>query len=139
MSTIQRLETTFGVLAVVWGTLCLVFVFFGPLYHSSSGGTASIVQDGLSPITLIFFTILFLALLGIAIGAAIHSRRGGIGWGLLLWISTGIAGAIIVLTILSVGIFFFPSVLLALLACALSLSQFIQRHFSPAYEPQTRE
>ena len=129
MSTIQRLEATFGLLAVLCGTLSLTFVLLGPLYHSSNGGTASLVQTGVSSITLIIFTILFLALIGIAIGAVIHGRTDRIGWGLVLWVSTAVAGAIMILAILSVGIFFFPSILLGLLACMLSLNTFIQQRF----------
>lgn len=121
MNNIRRLEAIFGVLTVLFGFLSLAFSLFGPVYRDSNGGTSSLVDNGLSSVTRIAFGILLLGLFGTGIGSILHSRTERKDWQILLWVSAVITGACMGVALLSVGIFFLPSVICACVAGALSL------------------
>jgi hypothetical protein len=132
MARFPRLEAISGVATGALGLGTLGAVLFAPLgtqsgcssISSSDGVTQtecsttsmSIVQaQGLE--TLLPAIILFAApLIGIAVFALLHSRVQGRGRGslVLLWISVALLCVATVLAILSIGIFFAPTVLLAL-------------------------
>ena len=135
-AAIRKLEAACGVGAALVGCLVLAFTLFGPTYsfQSCSGysndssnmnscqtGTANLLQVGIQPITIVALSILSLGLIGIAVSAVVHSRTGGSGWRIVLWVSTA---AIVILTFLtgfSIGLFLLPGTLFALLASALAL------------------
>jgi hypothetical protein len=130
MAWSRRIEAICGVAAGALGVITLGAVLFAPLGTQSRCSSAlspdgvtqtdcsttsmSIVQaQGLE--ILLPAIILFAApLIGIAVFALLHSLgRGGL---VLLWISVAALCVAMVLAILSIGIFFAPSALLALLA-----------------------
>src|SRR6202140_4317697 len=100
MRNLRRFEAACGLGAALVGCLVLAFTLFGPLYsfHSCSGngtdvsscqsGTANLLQVGIQPITLVALCILLLGLIGVAVSAVVHSRTGGSGWRIVLWVST---------------------------------------------------
>jgi hypothetical protein len=132
MTTRQRIEAWSGLLSLIFGILGMGYAIFGPIYQyasstispggqsSSTSGTASLLQVGIQPITLIIFCILLLALFAAAIAALSHSRTRGWGWLIILWLSTGVIAIITLLAIFSVGMFFLPALLLALIASIIS-------------------
>lgn len=125
MGNLQRLEAACGLVAALLGFLGLAFALFGPVYRfaSSSGqsGTANLVQVRIQPSALIALCILSLGLIGEAVSAVVHSRTGGRGWRIVLWISTAVIVILTFLSLPSIGVFLLPSTLFALLASTFSL------------------
>ncbi|HZR38991.1 MAG TPA: hypothetical protein VFB12_02660 [Ktedonobacteraceae bacterium] len=134
MITRQRIEAWSGLLSLIFGILGLGYATFGPIYQYASGtigpggqsnstsgnNDASLWQVGIHPITLIIFCILLLAMFGVAIAALSYSRTQGRGWHIILWLSTIVITIITLLAIFSVGMFFLPALLLALIASIIS-------------------
>ena len=95
-------EAACGLVAALAGCLVLAFTLFGPSYsfESCSGngstisscqtGMTSLLQVGIQPTTLVAFCILLLGLIGVAVGAVVHSRTGGSGWRIVLWVATAV-------------------------------------------------
>ena len=125
MGNLQRLEAACGLLAALVGLLGLVYALFGPTYSFANSfgqsGTANLVQVGIQPITLIILGILVLGLIGVAAGAVVHSRTGGSGWRVVLWVSTIVLVILTFLSLLSIGVLLLPGTVFALLASARSL------------------
>jgi hypothetical protein len=130
MAWSRRLEVICGLAAGALGLLALGVALFAPL-GTMSGCTTSLAPDGVTRtdcstthmgiaqiqglVSLLPAIILIAApLIGIAVFAVRHS----VGRGSLvpLWISVAVLYVAMVLAILSIGIFFAPSALLALLA-----------------------
>jgi len=130
MAWSRRLEVISGGAAGALGLLALGVALVAPL-GTMSGCTTSLAPDGVTRtvcsttsvsiaqiqglVNLLPAIILFAApLIGIAVFAVRHS----VGRGSLvpLWISVAVLCVAMVLAILSIGIFFAPSALLALLA-----------------------
>jgi hypothetical protein len=130
MAWFRRIEAISGVAAGALGLVALGVALFAPL-GTQSGCTTSLAPDGSTQtdcsttsvsilqiqglVSLLPAIILFAApLIGIAVFALLHSLgRGSL---ILLWISVAVLCVAIFLAILSIGIFFAPSALLALLA-----------------------
>ena len=125
MSNLQRLEAACGLVAALLGFLGLAFALFGPVYRFESSygqsGTANLLQAGLQPSALIALCILSLGLIGVAVSAVVHSRMGGRGWRIVLWISAAVIVILMFLSLPSIGVLLLPSALFALLASTLSL------------------
>ena len=79
------------------------------------------LQVGIAPITIVALCILLMGLIGVAVSAVVHSRTGGSGWRIVLWVATAVIVSLTFLTLFSIGLFLLPSTLFALLASALSL------------------
>ncbi len=124
-ATIRKLEAACGLVVALFGCLGLAYALFGPVYRfeSSSGqsGTANMLQVGIQPSALIALCILVLGLLAVAVSAVVHSRTGGSGWRIVLWVVTAIIVIFTFITGFSIGLLLLPSTLFALLASALSL------------------
>jgi hypothetical protein len=137
MSGWQWAEMLCGLAAALAGLLALGFVLFGPSYSYASGGdtcdangvctstpevhgTESLLQVGISSVTLVFLAILVACLIGVAVGAARHSRTGAGIWRALLWASTILVLGFIFLAALSIGPLLIPAGLLALAAACVS-------------------
>jgi hypothetical protein len=124
MGNLQRLEAACGLLAALFGLLGLAYALFGPTYSfaNSSGqsGTANLVQVGIQPVTLIILGILVLGLIGVAVGAVLHSRTGSSGWRVVLWVSNIVLLILTFLSLLSIGVLLLPGTLFALLTSTLS-------------------
>ncbi len=115
------------------------YFLFAPLYNYTVGpvtsctqngicgstpgtqGTASLVQTGISPEAQFSLSILVLCLVGVAVGATLHSRSGASAWRSLLWIATILLLGFVVLGMLTIGLFIAPAALLALVAACASL------------------
>ena len=136
MRNLRRFEAACGLVAALVGCLVLAFTLFGPTYsfQSCSGysndssnmnscqtGTANLLQVGIQPITIVALCILLLGLIGIAVSAVVHSRTGGSGWRIALWVSTVVIVILTLLTVWSIGLYLLPSTLFALLASEFSL------------------
>ena len=123
--TIRTLEAACGLGAGLIGCLGLAYAVFGPVYRfeSSSGesGTENMVQVGIPPGALVALGILVLGLIAVAVSAMLHSRTGGGGWRIVLWVASMFLVIMTFLTGFSIGLFLLPSTLLALLASAFSL------------------
>jgi phosphoglycerol transferase MdoB-like AlkP superfamily enzyme len=119
------LEAACGLVAALLGFPGLAFALFGPVYRfeSSSGqsGTANLLQVGIQPSALIALCILSLGLIGVAVSAVVHSRTGGRGWRIVLWIATAVIVILTLLSLPSIGVFLLPSTPFALLASTFSL------------------
>jgi hypothetical protein len=134
MAWFRRIEAISGIAAAALGLVALGVALFAPL-GTQSGCTSSLTPDegtqtdcstssvnilqiqGL--VSLLPAIILFSApLIGVAVFALLHSLgRGSL---IPLWISVAVLCVAIFLAILSIGIFFAPSALLALLAAITS-------------------
>ncbi len=130
MAWFRRIEAISGIAAGALGLLALGVALFAPL-GTQSGCTTSLAPDGSTQtdcsttsvsivqvqglVSLLPAILLFAApLISIAILALLHSLgRGSL---ILLWISVGVLCVAMFLAVLSIGIFFAPSALLALLA-----------------------
>ncbi len=134
-AAILKLEAACGLVAALVGFLGLAYALFGPTYsfQSCSGygndsskisscqtGTANLLQVGIPPSAIVALCILLLGLIGVAVSAVVHSRTGGSGWRIVLWVSTAVIVILTFLTGFSIGVFLLPSTLFALLASALS-------------------
>lgn len=126
----RRIERLAGIAAGLSGAAMLVFALYGPTGSSTStevrsdgttvtsSGTSSLVaSQDLSLVLLVFLALIALALFGVAFGAHMHADSGTTEAYGLLWISTIMLGCGALLSIFSIGLFFVPAVLLALVAC----------------------
>ena len=126
MSQSRRFEAACGLVTALLGFLSIMYALFGPIYtlQSSSGQmtTASLFQLG-GPGASVYFCVLLLGFMGVAVGLVVHSRTREAQWRLLVWISWG-ATAIIVALLFDifplVAPFLLPSTLLVLLVAILS-------------------
>jgi len=131
MAWSRRIEAICGVAAGALGLIALGVALFAPL-GTQSGCTTTLSSDGVTqtdcstatPISiaqaqglasLIPVIVAFSAIfIGIAVFALLHSaRRGSI---VFVWISAALLWGAVLVSILSIGIFFAPSALLALVA-----------------------
>lgn len=134
MRTSRRLELISGLASGIIGLLIVGYMLFGPFYHTETGrcttssagttcastsGSASLLQVGIDPITILYLSILSLALLGVAVTTLLHSRLGTGVWQWCVWITT-ILLVITAIAGFSLAIFMLPSVLLALVAAVAS-------------------
>ncbi len=110
-AAIRTLEAACGLVAALAGCLVLAFILFGLVYQSVAIGPSALIALG----------ILLLGLIGVAVSAVVHSRTGGSGWRIVLWVTTAVVVILTFLTLFSIGLFLLPSTLFALLASALSL------------------
>jgi hypothetical protein len=138
MNILRRIEMILGVATAVLGMGTLAFALGGPTY-STQGDTCSsaspnvpatctltppqqtsaIQVQGLAsllPAILVFGSIL-LAILGFSFT---HSRNGTGGSLAFLWIFTALLWVVMVLTGFSIGLFFFPTAVLALVTAILA-------------------
>jgi hypothetical protein len=146
----RRIERGCGLAAGILGLVALGVALFAPLATvttscmitvSSSGAVTtdcstagtkhiSIVQNqgfpSLLPVVLLFSTIL----IGIALFAVMHSRSGARVFLVLLWVFTALLLVASFIAILSIGVVFLPSVLLALVA-AIAGSRARERRAAP--------
>jgi hypothetical protein len=132
MPRFRRVEAISGLAAGAFGLGTLGAVLFAPM-GTQSGCSSISSSDGVTQtdcsttsmsiaqaqglVTLLPAIFLFAApLIGIAVFAFLHSRVSSRGRGnlVLLWISVALLCMAMVLAILSIGIFFAPTVLLAL-------------------------
>ena len=125
MRNLRRFEAACGLVAALFGFLGLAYALFGPTYsfQNSSGqtGTANLLQVGVPPGAIVALGILSLGLIGVAVSAVVHSRTGGRGWRIVLWIATAVIVILTLLSLPSIGVFLLPSTPFALLASTFSL------------------
>ncbi|WP_069804522.1 hypothetical protein [Thermogemmatispora onikobensis] len=139
MRTLQRIEGLSGAFASLLGLAGLLVVIFAPLgtygrtstivvTPGSGPGTAgptttrsvSLVATGISATAAYFLAFIALVILGIGISAIVHSQTHSNAWRAILWLTTALLLAGVVVAILSVGPFLLPSLLLALVASVLA-------------------
>ena len=131
----RRIELLGGLAAGLMGLLGLAYAFFGPVGRvqrvtinaggttSTTYGSASLFEmQGLEPRTAASLAVLVVRVAGVAIGAYLHSQQGLRAGRLLLGVSTAFLLCAVVVTGLSIGMFLFPSLLLALLALRMSVA-----------------
>jgi hypothetical protein len=121
---LARIELGLGIASAVLGCVAVAFAFFGPGYCSSDPTPVCVSvaeEQGLGTFLplLVIFGLLFA---GIAFGAANHARCGSRGGLALLVLATALLLALMLLSILSIGIFLLPSVLLAFIALVVGLA-----------------
>jgi hypothetical protein len=89
-----RLELGAGLTSTVLGLVGLLFVLFGPP-HSTTTGATTLAQRGLSPAAWVLVGLLGVSLVGVALGAYLHSQqaaRAGL-WLLYAAFFTGMLGS----------------------------------------------
>lgn len=123
---LRRLELFGGVLGGALGLAALSFALFAPLGEQCSGSSTLGGQSTCTSISLAqaqglanlsFAISLFGGLsLGVAILAVCHSFLKRPMLLILLWLCTGLLCFVTLLAVLSIGVFFVPADILALLA-----------------------
>jgi hypothetical protein len=128
-----RAELLSGLAAGLLGLLTWGVALFAPLGISVSGscdsngactevyGHFSLFQSGIEPMTWVFLAILAASFVLVGISAAQHSRSGHSLWRVPLWVATVLILTFVLVAGLSIGLFFAPAGLLALLAACLSV------------------
>lgn len=126
----RRIEKLSSIAAGLIGAAMLLFALYGPTGTTEStevhsDGTTVTTRDttslfesqDVSLVLILFVTILALSLFGVAFGAHTHAASGSGEGFTLLWVSTiALAGGTL-LSMFSIGLFFVPSLLLAIVAC----------------------
>lgn len=128
MKIAWNLELIAGLAGAALGLISWTYILFGPMYSYAradtegriSGGTTNLVMLGLQPITVVFLALMLLSLIGTGLGAYLHSQRDSVAGQVFLWESAAVLLIGAVAGLASVGVFFFPSVLLALVAAVAS-------------------
>jgi hypothetical protein len=133
MASSRRIEAICGVAAGALGLVALGAALFAPLV-AQSGCTTTLTSDGVTqtdcstatPISIAqaqglaslipVITAFSVILISIAVFALLHSAGRWIGSLILLWISVALLWLAMTVALLSIGIFFAPSALLALVA-----------------------
>lgn len=132
------IELLAGGLVGVAGVLGLAYALFGPLYAYESGtqvidgegskgtvvteaGRSSLLEQGLEPLTWAFLVVILMCALVVAVGACVHSLRGGWSWLTLVWVSAGALTFGVILSGFSIGFLLTPAALLGLLAGVMGL------------------
>ena len=122
-----------GLAATVLGLLGLAYMVFGPTYRYTSmtatadgpvhtvSGRASLAQQGLEPVTVVFLLVILAAVVGVAVSVSVHSWWGGQAGLKLLWLSTVVLLGGAFLSLFSVGLYLLPVAFLALLAAMAGL------------------
>lgn len=128
---LRRVEVVSGMLAGLLGLAGLAFATFGPTYQlvtvavSSNGvprtasqmeRAASLAQQGLEAVTIIFLLLMLVAVLGVAAGAYLHARRGAGTGMLVLAVSTVLLGVGVLVSGFSIGVFLLPAAALGIAA-----------------------
>jgi hypothetical protein len=128
---LRSFELTAGLAAGLLGLIGLTYALFGQTgtYITTTGtssgstttttGTTSLVEQGLHPIAMLFITLMLLCVVGVAVGAYLHSQQGRRGGLWLLWVATALLAVGVLVSGLSIGLFLLPAALLALLAACL--------------------
>ncbi len=116
----KRLELVSGLAASGFGILGLIYAILGPTSHSvgtaisvGPSGSTSLAQRGLDPAAIVFFALVLLILVGVAVGAYWHSQRGVKAGLTLLWTLTGLLWIAVILGAASIGILLLPAAVLA--------------------------
>lgn len=135
---VGKIELGLGIASAVLGCVAVAFAFFGPGYCSSDPTPVcvSVVEEQGLGTFLPLLTIFGLLFAGIAFGAATHARRGSRGGLALLGLCTVLLLALTFLSILSIGVFLLPSLLLAFIALVLGLATLGDRNASHADKPR---
>ena len=121
------IEFVCGPLCGILGLLALVVAFFGPGISYQRGTSSGATFSGVSSYAQVngdvlpYFVLFGLPLVGVALGATLHTQRGSSAGQILLWVSTAILMLLVGLTILSIGLFFLPSLVLALITSGVAI------------------
>jgi len=133
MKTLRALEAVSAALASLTGLAVLTWMLIVPSYSGEtfqSSSTDPAINCTPTSITLleingagvvISLAIFALLLLGVGVAGIWHSRTNAPSAQAALWIFAASLTAFALLAILSIGPFLLPSVVLALVACALSV------------------
>lgn len=123
----SRLVLVAGMASLVGGVAGLGYALFGPTYSSVTctggvcvGGHNALIDEGVDPRAWIYFALVVLVIAGVAITALAYHQQTRFGTRSALWILSGILLFLTWLGSFSVGLFFIPAVLLALLAAAMA-------------------
>ena len=122
-STVNRVELVTGTAASLTALIGWSYSLFAPVYLSSDGSRASVAQISLNPGSATFFTVMLLAIVGLAASTyqrAWQQRHKNLA---PVWCCAATLAAGTILSGFSVGLFFLPSAILALgtgLAASLS-------------------
>jgi len=128
----RRNELGSGLLATVLGVVGLAYAVLGAtgsfqsgmsqvssdgtIIRTTTAGTTSLAEHGVSPVTVLFVGIMLFCLAGTATGAYLHSRwEDRVGF-VVLWICAALLLVGSLLSGFSIGLFLLPSAVLALFA-----------------------
>jgi hypothetical protein len=126
MRRAQWLEALCGILTALLGLAALAYtaIFLRGTSQTNQGGVITTTPGRVEfrPVFVINLSIVALVLLGIGIGAILHSRTGSTVWRVLLMIATAYLLVFTVLGMFSIGTYLLPSVVLALVTVVLSFT-----------------
>jgi RsiW-degrading membrane proteinase PrsW (M82 family) len=111
---LNRIELILGTLASLTGLIGWSYALFAPTYSSSEGARASVAQVSLNAVSVTFFIVMLLAIVGLGASTYQHGVRHRRGSLAPLWISVGILFIGTILSGFSVGLFFLPGTILSL-------------------------
>ncbi|HUG16812.1 MAG TPA: hypothetical protein VMM78_17530 [Thermomicrobiales bacterium] len=136
----RRIEMLSGLAAGLIGVATLLFTLYGPTGRiesaetrpdgtivTSSGATSMLESQSFSVVLILFLTVMTVSLFGVAFGSWTHATSGSAAGFTLLWLSTIALAGGAMLSLLSIGLFFMPSVLLAIIACIAGRARSSQR------------
>jgi hypothetical protein len=124
---LRRLEMTSGLLTGIAGLFGLGYALYGPTSTMSESQTtagsatvttitrsATLAEQGLLPVTMLFLTAALLCAVGVVVGAYLHVRHGDPVGLALLCVATALLWGETILGAASIGVFLAPAALLAL-------------------------
>ncbi len=129
VTTSRRFVLLAGVASAIVGGIGLAYALFGPTYSSVTCTTDavcsavehhSLLDEGVEPRTWIYFTLVALVVIGVAITALAYHQKARFGTRSALWMLSGILLFLSWLGTFTVGLFFLPAVLFSLLAAAMA-------------------
>lgn len=136
----RQIELLCGLLALPIGVATWVYLLLGPTYRYAStridsagrtttvGGSASILEMGVRPETLVFLVAVLLCVIAIGVGAYLHGRHGDQVGLALLWFGATLLLAAVTLSLASTGLFLAPTTLLAVIATIAGSAAQAARH-----------
>jgi hypothetical protein len=132
----RKIEAVCGLITTLLGLVTLGYVLFGPLYSyaSSNGeyGTENMIAAGIQSQGIVFLSLLFLATIGVGVGAVLHSRTQRKVWRVVLGFSAGIIVIGTLLGLASIGFFLFPCTFFAVITLMASSPKYHTRGVTAA-------
>lgn len=124
----RRLVLVAGIASLLVGAAGLGYALFGPIYSSltcttggvCSAGHNSLIDEGVDPRAWIYFALVALVIVGVAIAALAYHQKARFGTRSALSALSGILLFLSWLGAFTVGLFLIPAVILALLAAAMA-------------------
>lgn len=136
----RQIELLCGLLALPLGVATWFYLLLGPTYRyartsidsagrtTTVGGSASMLEMGVRPETLLFLVAALLCVIAVGVGAYLHGRHGDKVGLALLWFGATLLLAAVTISLASTGLFLAPTALLAVIATIAGSAAEATRH-----------